>query len=156
MKFKYLLLLFVLMGCWFTINGLAQASTFSKEYFYNVDVTSVYDGDTLTVETEIWPQHTVKTNIRMYGIDTPEKTWRGKCDKEKALALEARNYLIGVIERAKASNEQIYITKIKYDKYARRFVAVLMIGNKNVSQMMINSGYAVEYYGKGTKKDWCL
>ncbi len=52
------------------------------------DVVSVYDGDTLTMDAHPWPQITVRTSVRVSGIDTPEI--RGKCDSEKALAREAR------------------------------------------------------------------
>ena len=134
----------------------AEAAPFSKDYFYNVTVVSVYDGDTLTVESEIWPQHTINTNIRLYGIDTPEKTWRAKCDREKVLALNARDYLTNIVNQAKLSNNALYITNVKFDKYAKRFVAKLMIGNVSASDMLINAGHAVEYFGKGTKKDWCI
>ncbi len=52
------------------------------------DVVSVYDGDTLTVDAHPWPQITVRTSVRVDGIDAPEI--RGKCDSEKAMAREAR------------------------------------------------------------------
>lgn len=157
MKEKFIKpLLFIMLVVIVTVFSVnTNAANFSKEYFYNVDVVSVYDGDTFTIESEIWPQHSIKTNIRLYGIDTPEKTWRAKCEKEKVLAINARDYLINIIKQAELTNEQIYITNIKQDKYAKRFVAKLFIGNKDVSQMMISTGHAVEYFGKGTKKDWC-
>ncbi len=53
------------------------------------DVVSVYDGDTLTVDAHPWPQITVRTSVRVDGIDAPEI--RGKCDSEKAMAREAAN-----------------------------------------------------------------
>ncbi len=52
------------------------------------DVVRVYDGDTLTVDAHPWPHITVRTSVRVDGIDAPEI--RGKCDSEKALAREAR------------------------------------------------------------------
>ena len=146
--------IFVVCLVIFTVySTLVNAASFSKEYFYDVTVTNVYDGDTITIESEIWPQHFIKTNIRMYGIDTPEKTWRAKCEKEKVLALLARDYLKLLLDGA---SERLYITGIKPDKYNKRFVAKLMIGNNSVSDMMISSGHAVEYFGKGIKKDWCI
>ena len=54
-------------------------------------VVSVYDGDTLTVDASPWPGFTVRTSVRIDGIDTPEI--RGKCDAEKALAVQARDRL---------------------------------------------------------------
>ncbi len=52
------------------------------------DVVRVYDGDTLTVDAHPWPQITVRTSVRVDGVDAPEI--RGKCDSEKAMAREAR------------------------------------------------------------------
>ncbi len=52
------------------------------------DVVSVYDGDTLTVNAHPWPQITIRTSVRVAGIDAPEI--RGQCDSEKAMAREAR------------------------------------------------------------------
>ncbi len=52
------------------------------------DVVSVYDGDTLTMDAHPWPQITVRTSVRVDGIDAPEI--RGKRDSEKALAREVR------------------------------------------------------------------
>ncbi len=35
-------------------------------------VISVYDGDTLTVDASPWPGLTVRTSVRIDGVDTPE------------------------------------------------------------------------------------
>ena len=145
--------LFVILVTVYSVQ--ANAASFSKDYFYNVDVVSVYDGDTFKVATEIWPQHFIKTSIRMYGIDTPETTWRAKCTKEKALGIVARDYLRMMVNNAKNTKTPMTITNISKDKYAGRFLGNLFIGNVDVSKKMIELGYAVEYFGKGTKKDWC-
>lgn len=150
-----LFLILVVIIFIFSIQS-SNAASFNKDYFYEVDVTSVYDGDTFSVETEVWPQHFIKTNIRLYGIDTPEKTWRAKCEKEKELALIARSYLMSIISNAENNKVPMIITYIDFDKYKKRYAAKFIIGNKDVSKMMIESGHAVEYYGKGIKKDWCL
>lgn len=47
-------------------------------------VVSVYDGDTFTVEARPWPGMTLRTSVRVRGVDTPEI--RGKCQAEKDLA----------------------------------------------------------------------
>lgn len=158
MKFilnNYILLIFIAVV--YLLAGIypAQATKFSKEYFYHVDIPSVYDGDTFTAKFNVWIGHTVTIKIRMLGIDTPEKSWRGKCDKEKALAITARRFLKKTIDDGIARGDEIYITEISKDKYAGRVLARLMIGNIDVSKLMIANGYAVEYWGKGTKKDWC-
>ncbi len=57
------------------------------------DVIGVYDGDTLTVDAHPWPQITVRTSVRVRGIDTPEI--RGKCSSEKAQASEGPDPALG-------------------------------------------------------------
>ncbi len=55
----------------------------------HAEVVSAYDGDTLTVDAHPWPGVTIRTGVRVNGIDTPEI--RGKCDAEKEMAREARD-----------------------------------------------------------------
>ena len=54
-------------------------------------VTSVYDGDTIKVEAEVWPGITWTGSVRVLGVDTPELT--GKCPEEKAAAVAAREFV---------------------------------------------------------------
>ena len=35
-------------------------------------VVSVYDGDTLTVDAHPWPGVTIRTSVRVNGVDTPK------------------------------------------------------------------------------------
>ena len=62
-------------------------------------VVSVNDGDTLTVDAEPWPGVTIRTAVRVNGVDTPEI--RGKCQAEKDLAIKARDFVrrkVGVVD----------------------------------------------------------
>lgn len=61
----------------------------------NARVVSVYDGDTLTVDAEPWPGVTIRTAVRVNGVDTPEI--RGKCQAEKDLAIQARDFVRGKV-----------------------------------------------------------
>ena len=57
-------------------------------------VISVYDGDTFRVNIDSLPPIVGKNiAIRVNGVDTPEI--RGKCQYEKDLALEARDFVRG-------------------------------------------------------------
>ena len=57
-------------------------------------VISVYDGDTFRVDINSLPPIVGKNiPIRVNGVDTPEI--RGKCQYEKDLALEARDFVRG-------------------------------------------------------------
>ena len=59
-------------------------------------VISVYDGDTFRVNIDSLPPIVGKNiAIRVNGVDTPEI--RGKCQYEKNLALEARDFVRGKV-----------------------------------------------------------
>ena len=58
-------------------------------------VIKVYDGDTVTVEAYPWPGLEAKASVRVDGVDTPEI--RGKCEAEKQKAIEARDYVKGLV-----------------------------------------------------------
>ena len=59
-------------------------------------VISVYDGDTFRVNIASLPPIVGKNiAIRVNGVDTPEI--RGKCQYEKNLALEARDFVRGKV-----------------------------------------------------------
>ena len=73
-------------------------------------VVSVYDGDTITVDAEPWPGITVRTVVRLSGVDAPEI--RGKCQAEKDLAIRARDFV-----REKVG-ERVQIANVKHGKYA--------------------------------------
>jgi len=63
-------------------------------------VISVYDGDTFRVNIDSLPPIVGKNiAIRVNGVDTPEI--RGKCQYEKDLALEARDFVRGKLANAK-------------------------------------------------------
>jgi endonuclease YncB( thermonuclease family) len=109
-------------------------------------VISVYDGDTLTVDASPWPGLTVRTSVRIDGIDTPEI--RGKCDREKALAVQARDRL-----RALAG-ATVQLTDIRLGKYAGRVVADVWSGGKLIADVLISEGLGRVYDG-GKREGWC-
>ncbi len=59
-------------------------------------VLSVIDGDTIEVRAVIWLGQVLSTRVRLAGIDAPEL--RGKCARERALAVRARAYLRARLE----------------------------------------------------------
>lgn len=51
----------------------------SSRRFNLAKVVKVYDGDTFYVEAYAWPGINPETNIRILGIDTPEKRTKWNC-----------------------------------------------------------------------------
>jgi endonuclease YncB( thermonuclease family) len=111
-------------------------------------VISVYDGDTFRVNIDSLPPIVGKNiAIRVNGVDTPEI--RGKCQYEKDLALEARDFV-----RAKLSNaKEIKLTNLQRGKYFR-VVANVVVDGVSLEQELLDNELAYEYSG-GKKLSWC-
>ena len=128
----------------------------SRKSCYNFRVTEinrVVDGDTIDVTIDLGFELYKKERVRVAGIDTPEKRTRDL--EEKALGIDATNYLKEKLEDTIAGDEELTIrTELKggMGKYGR-LLGWLYIGEDSVSinETMINEGYAWAYDG-GTKQ----
>ena len=89
-------------------------------------------------------------------MDTPEKRTRNL--EEKALGIDATNWMKGTLEDTINGDEELTIrTELKggMGKYGR-LLGWLYVGDDNVSlnEKMITEGYAWEYDGGTKKKDF--
>jgi len=110
-------------------------------------VVSVYDGDTITVDALPWPGVTMRTSVRLAGVDTPEI--RGKCQAEKDLAVRARDFV-----KARVGNT-VRLYDIQHGKYAGRVVArVHTEADADIAGALIAAGLGREYHG-GRREGWC-
>ena len=111
-------------------------------------VISVYDGDTFRVNIDSLPPIVGKNiAIRVNGVDTPEI--RGKCQYEKDLALEARDFV-----RAKLANaKEIKLTNLQRGKYFR-VVANVLVDGVSLERELLDNKLAYRYDG-GKKAGWC-
>ena len=111
-------------------------------------VISVYDGDTFRANIEnIPPILGQNIAIRVNGIDTPEI--RGKCQKEKDLAIKARDFVRGILLEAKV----IQLNHIQRGKYFR-LVADVVIDGQNLTDLLLINKLGYRYNG-GKKLGWC-
>ena len=128
----------------------------SRKSCYNFRVTEinrVVDGDTIDVTIDLGFDLYKKERVRVAGIDTPEKRTRDL--EEKALGIDATNYLKKKLEDTIAGDDELTIrTELKggMGKYGR-LLGWLYVGESDVSlnEIMITEGYAWAYDG-GTKK----
>ncbi|HXH12343.1 MAG TPA: thermonuclease family protein [Alphaproteobacteria bacterium] len=126
------------------LSGVATAEEVS------VRVLEVYDGDTITISVPCWPELLGEAiPVRLRGIDAPEL--RGRCQKERALALEARDRLRQLLGQA----QSVTLANVGRDKYFR-LLADLLTDGASVAPVLISEGLAVPYDG-GTKlqRPWC-
>jgi len=101
----------------------------------------VYDGDTITIATRIPNDLTIyRFSVRLLGIDTPEiKT---KSTREKQLAILSRDALETLI-----IGQIVQLRNVSIEKYGR-ILANVYLKEIDLSQWMIEKGYAVPYDGK--------
>ena len=118
-----------------------------------MSIDRVVDGDTIDVTIDLGFDLYKSERVRVAGIDTPEKRTRDL--EEKALGIDATNYLKKKLEDTIAGDEELTIrTELKggMGKYGR-LLGWLYIGEDTLSinEVMITEGYAWEYDG-GTKQ----
>jgi hypothetical protein len=110
-------------------------------------VVKVYDGDTITVATDlVRPTGTLyRFRVRLRGIDTPEI--KGSSDSERAKAVEARDAL-----SAQIMGQTVELRNLGNEKYGRVLADVYFNGS-HMNQWMLEQGYAQAYDG-GSKQPW--
>lgn len=139
---KLLLLLLVL-----PIITLAQ----SKGVTYDVVLTRVVDGDTVGFQANWLPDPLKKElSIRVYGVDTPEKSFRAKCPSEAQRGEAATEFTKKLIN----SSQKRQIVLMDWDKYGGRVLGDVILDGKSLRQQLIANGYAREYFGEA-KTSWC-
>jgi micrococcal nuclease len=120
--------------------------------YYVKKVTKVVDGDTIDVEIDLGFDISFSSRVRLAGIDTPESRTTDKM--EKALGLEAKDYLKKQIESAKT----VVIKTEKMDsseKYGRILGWVFLDGSEvSMNEKMIEDGHAWGYLGDTKVKDF--
>jgi len=115
-------------------------------YTYDAVVKSVYDGDTLTVLIDLGFNASLKMNIRILGIDTPEIRTKNK--KEKEFGIKVRDYL-----RKKIEGKEVTVITEKPDKFGGRYLAHVYFKGFNIAEQLIKKGYAKPYFG-ARKEPW--
>lgn len=108
-----------------------------------------YDGDTVTFNLpNLHPIIVEKISIRVNDIDTPEI--RGKCEKEKYHAKQAKEMVSDILKDA----EQITLKNMEREKYFR-IAADVIVDGENLAHLLIESGMAVRYDGGKKNYKWC-
>jgi len=131
----------------------------SRKSCYNfrvIEINRVVDGDTIDVTIDLGFDLYKKERVRVAGVDTPEK--RTRDDEEKALGLDATNWLKEKLEGAISGDDDLIIrTELVggMGKYGR-LLGWLYISDAEVSlnEQMITEGYAFPYDGGTKVKDF--
>ena len=118
---------------------------------YDAVITRVIDGDTVAFQADFLPAPLKKElSIRVYGVDTPEKGHRAQCEKERLAGEAASAYTKSLLKKSRTTQ----IILISWDKYGGRVLGDVVIDGQSLRALLIQNGYACEYYGD-KKKSWC-
>lgn len=127
--------------------ALLASSMVSAEVLHSYKISKVHDGDTVIIEVDFFPPEIGnRVGLRIKGIDTPELY--GKCIEEIEGAKKAKEYMK---ELTKKGDYKIVL--LGRDKYFR-LLGDIKIGEKYISELMIEKGYARKYDGLH-KQGWC-
>ena len=117
--------------------------------FTDVTYHTCYDGNTcrITIPSlpEVRGQHAL---IEVAGINTPEL--KGKCEREKHLAIQARDRISGILE--KAHRIDLIDPKLAANY---RIVANVIADGQDMSEILLREGLADTKRRGKRKKNWC-
>lgn len=131
--------------------AIASAETTRPSRTYDAKITRIIDGDTVAFEAKWLPDPLKKElSIRVYGVDTPEKGFRAKCEQESKAGKDATDFTTSTIAHAK----RVQITIIDWDKYGGRVLGDVIVDGKSLRKLLIDNKFAREYYGEA-KQSWC-
>lgn len=125
--------------------------THSKDSFNCVVFVRNYDADTITFNIpNVHPLIGDGISVRIRGVDAPEM--RGGLPCERDVAIQAKSFVFNRLKNSK----NIRLVNVSKDKYFR-ILADVYVDGENLSQMLLDKGYAYPYFG-GTKErlNWCL
>lgn len=108
-------------------------------------IMEFYDGDTVKI-LFYFGDILIKTNIRLKGIDAPEKKSKNLLEKEKACWITSE---LNKLYR----NRMGLVTFVKHDKYGGRVIANIKIDGVDLSSKIMDQGWAKPYEGK-KKEQW--
>lgn len=137
----------------FVCGWLAAPSVFAREVLpgpIGAELLEVKDGDTVRVRAAIWLGQDIEINVRIAGVDTPERGHRAKCATERVKAEKAHFFLEQFLGAG-----PLTLTNIQYGKYAGRVVADVANGDfEDAGAALMGEGFARTYEGR-KRQTWC-
>lgn len=121
---------------------MAKITATSKLYHYRAKVTNVVDGDTVDLHIDLGFDIGFDLRVRLYGVDTPEKTGASKAAGLAATAF-TKNAVLNkdvTIETIEDKTEKFgrFLAKVYYDKGGAEAC---------LNDDLISSGNALAYFG---------
>jgi endonuclease YncB( thermonuclease family) len=133
------------------VPALALAQKTPKGVTYDAQILKVSDGDTIVIAAPFLPQPLKpQLAVRIFGVDTPEKGFRAKCESENQRGLAASEFTKKVVENSTSRQVVLY----DWDKFGGRVLGDIILNGQSLRAMLIANGFAREYYGEA-KQSWC-
>ncbi len=140
----------IILSLLFLLNP-ASAQKAKPGVIYDAVLTRVIDGDTVAFKADWLPEPLKKElSLRVYGVDTPEKGHRAQCPKEAQLGELASAFTKQIISQS----QRRQVVLMDWDKYGGRVLGDVVLDGKSLRMLLIQNGYAREYYGEA-KTSWC-
>ena len=134
-----------------TLSFASYAQKTPQGATYDAQILRVSDGDTVVIAAPFLPQPLKpELAVRIYGVDTPEKGFRGQCDSEKARGEAASVFTKNLV----SASQQRQVILYGWDKFGGRVLGDIILNGKSLRAQLIANGFAREYYGDA-KQSWC-
>ncbi len=118
---------------------------------YDANIIKVSDGDTIVIAAPFLPAPLKpQLAVRIFGVDTPEKGFRAKCESENQRGLAASEFTKKLVGASQKRQVILY----DWDKFGGRVLGDVILDGKSLRALLIRNGYAREYYGEA-KTSWC-
>lgn len=118
---------------------------------YDAQIIRATDGDTVVIAAPYLPAPLKpELAVRVFGVDTPEKGFRGQCESEKQRGEQASIFTKDLIKAAKKHQVVLY----SWDKFGGRVLGDIILDGMSLRSLLIKNGFAREYYGDA-KQSWC-
>lgn len=118
---------------------------------YDTQIIRATDGDTVVIAAPFLPAPLKpELAVRVFGVDTPEKGFRGQCDSERQRGEQASEFTKLVIKSTKKHQVILY----GWDKFGGRVLGDMILDGMSLRALLIKNGFAREYYGEA-KQSWC-
>jgi endonuclease YncB( thermonuclease family) len=144
---KFLALALVLLA----VPTAALAQKTPTGVTYDTLIIRATDGDTVVIAAPFLPAPLKpELAVRIFGVDTPEKGFRGQCESEKQRGEQASEFTKLVIKSTKKHQVILY----GWDKFGGRVLGDILLDGMSLRNLLIKNSFAREYYGDA-KQSWC-
>jgi endonuclease YncB( thermonuclease family) len=118
---------------------------------YDAKIVRAIDGDTIVITAPYLPAPLKpELGVRIFGVDTPEKSFRAKCESEKVRGEQASVFVKDVIAGTKKHQVVLY----DWDKFGGRVLGDILLDGMSLRDLLIKNSFARAYFGDA-KQSWC-